>query len=593
MALSMSRPIKAASSSMLRLKTRVPVDIRDRVKGRKIELPIGHGKQVVTIGEFVEASLQTRDPHEAKARHSAALSAVLRYWSAVREGPKPLTHKQATALAGIIYREEVDRFSDEKMAGLVKATEWFLDELEDRAHSPERMRELVKSIIAAGADLSPITMFYGRRDLSKLRPMWDWYEMLEAVHGATADHVLAREGLVIDPESRRLLLDCIRDAVLDVAKDRARKVQGDYSPDPKANRFPQPSEAKPNARPKLSITGLFAEYVKMLQAGGQGFVAEKRWTPLFTKFAAFLKHDDATRVTKADIIAWKEQRLITEGRSPKTVRDSDLAALKAVFKWAAGNLKLPIDPTDGVKVRLSKQVKTRSKGFTDGEASGILKAALEYRKPEKEYDATAAAKRWAPWLCAFTGARIAEICQLRKEDFSDHDGVPIIRITPDAGSVKSGHYRDVPLHPQLVEIGLLDFVAASSAGPLFHRTKPRSALRKGSGAVRGLTSAPPDSPFSINPASAVAATVAEWVNSLGVIDGKVAPNHGWRHRFKTVAIEVGMNQRAADALQDHAARTAGEAYGDVTLKAKYTAINMLPRYPVRDTMDAENDSPRS
>jgi len=457
------------------------------------------------------------------------------------------------------------------MTELVRGSEWFLNQLENRAHSREEMKELVRAVIDRyGPSLLPV--MWDKTQLAKELPTWDWYDLLEGQYETVVDSVLVREGIEVDKESRRLLLDCVRDAEVDAFKSLARNAMGDYSPDPKAQRFPPVADAKPNARPKLSITGLFEEYIKMLQADGQGDAAEKRWKPIVTKFVAFLKHDDAARVTKENVIAWRDHRLMKEGVSAKTVKDSDLASLRAIFQWATDDLKLPINPAGGVRVKLPKRVQSRSKGFTDGEALAVLKAAKDYEKPEKEYEETAAAKRWAPWLCAFTGARIVEICQLRKEDFSYRERIPVIRITPDAGSVKSGHYRDVPLHPQLVELGLMQFVASSKAGPLFHRTKPRSTSRKGS-----LSSS---APSKTNPASAVAATVGEWVNSLGVITGKVAPNHGWRHRFKTTAIEVGMHQRVADAIQDHAARTAGESYGDVTMKAKYDAVRMLPRYPV-------------
>ncbi|WP_291336806.1 hypothetical protein [Albidovulum sp.] len=44
----------------------------------------------------------------------------------------------------------------------------------------------------------------------------------------------------------------------------------------------------------------------------------------------------------------------------------------------------------------------------------------------------------------------------------------VIRITPDAGTVKAGDYRDVPLHRQIVELGFFDYVKAAAPGPLFH-----------------------------------------------------------------------------------------------------------------------------
>lgn len=40
-------------------------------------------------------------------------------------------------------------------------------------------------------------------------------------------------------------------------------------------------------------------------------------------------------------------------------------------------------------------------------------------------------------------------------------------ITPDAGTVKTGQYRDVPLHPQIIALGFADSLN-SRAGPLFY-----------------------------------------------------------------------------------------------------------------------------
>jgi site-specific recombinase XerD len=61
-----------------------------------------------------------------------------------------------------------------------------------------------------------------------------------------------------------------------------------------------------------------------------------------------------------------------------------------------------------------------------------------------------------------------------------------------------------------------------------------------------------------------------------VVPEGVSPNHGWRHAFKTTGLEVGIDARVLDAIQGHAARTAGENYGDVTLVAKKRAIDKLP-----------------
>jgi integrase len=63
------------------------------------------------------------------------------------------------------------------------------------------------------------------------------------------------------------------------------------------------------------------------------------------------------------------------------------------------------------------------------------------------------AKRWVPWLCAYTGARVGEIAQLRKQDVRWVDGHYVIHITPEPGTVKTDEPRDVVLHSHLIQRG--------------------------------------------------------------------------------------------------------------------------------------------
>ena len=126
---------------------------------------------------------------------------------------------------------------------------------------------------------------------------------------------------------------------------------------------------------------------------------------------------------------------------------------------------------------MARKVQTRERGYTTPGATKILIVSKDYQPAEtsnpsnRESAHITAAKRWVPILCAFTGARITEITQLRKEDLREENARWIIRITPDAGSVKTGQFRDVPLHRQVIELGFIDFVQSAEAGPLFHRAK--------------------------------------------------------------------------------------------------------------------------
>ena len=107
-----------------------------------------------------------------------------------------------------------------------------------------------------------------------------------------------------------------------------------------------------------------------------------------------------------------------------------------------------------------RKVYGRERGYTDAEAVQVLKASRSYQPKADEFghvrekEKAANLKRWVPILCAFTGARVSEITQLRKEDIRELDGHMGARITPDAGTVKAGGYRDVPLHPQIIAEGL-------------------------------------------------------------------------------------------------------------------------------------------
>ncbi len=78
---------------------------------------------------------------------------------------------------------------------------------------------------------------------------------------------------------------------------------------------------------------------------------------------------------------------------------------------------------------------------------------------------------------AYSGARVNELTQLRGEDvFSRRiggDEVWVMRITPEAGRVKTRKARDVPLYPHIVEHGFIDFVKRKGSGPLFYDPRRR------------------------------------------------------------------------------------------------------------------------
>lgn len=326
---------------------------------------------------------------------------------------------------------------------------------------------------------------------------------------------------------------------------------------------------------RVSLQGLFRDYMAYSKTMGKHLDGGAKWLPPIRSLSMFLGHDDASRISPADLLRWRDT-LLAEGKSPKTVSDKYLAAVRAVLTWAVDNLRLPTNAMEKVRQKVPKKVKARESGFTTPEAVRILELSLNYLPAEtnnpsnRESAHIVAAKRWVPLLCAFTGARVTELTQLRKEDFREEGGRWVVRITPDGGSVKSGEYRDVPLHRQVVDLGLLDFVKLAGDGPLFHRgTNPETFQAK---------------------ARATSGRLSAWLQESGLIPPRVQPSHGWRHRFKTQGRELGMSDRVLDAIQGHSGKTASDDYGDVTIAARLRLIDALPNYDLGSGQSDHTDA---
>lgn len=341
----------------------------------------------------------------------------------------------------------------------------------------------------------------------------------------------------------------------------AERDEGDFTGRPS---HPVIANAKlpEDAKEPVRLTKLWAEYVEGRKSAGFMRDGGVRQNPVIASLRAFLKHDDASRVTRKDLLAWRDDLMKT--LAAKTVNDVYLSTVRSLFSWATETERLTENPAATVKQPKPRKVYSRERGFTDAEALTVLKASRGYEPPADEFGRVretpqlTAAKRWVPLLCAFSGARVSEMTQLRAEDIRSEGDVHVMRITPEAGTVKAGGYRDVPLHPQIIAEGFLEFVKEVGQGPLFHNGRdPAKYAAK---------------------AKRIANQIADWLRVNEIVPEGVQPTHGWRHRFKTLSRELGISERVMDAIQGHASRTAGDNYGDVTLKTRANAINLLPEY---------------
>ncbi|MDO6521274.1 integrase [Shimia thalassica] len=383
---------------------------------------------------------------------------------------------------------------------------------------------------------------------------------LVALVGVQIERFRAAGNLDAKPGSDewRVIARALCSAELEALARVAERDEGDFTGQP-TGPIIKDSQPPENAAARISLTDLWSDYVnRRVQAG---FMRDggKRQRPVIENLRKFLKHNNATRITKKDLLAWRDH--LMNDLSAKTVNDIYLSAVRSLFTWAVENDRLPENVAQNVKQPKPRKVYGRERGYTDAEAVKVLRASRRYEsQPDstgrvRESEKMADMKRWVPIICAFTGARVSEITQLRKEDVRKVDGHWVVRITPDAGTVKSGGYRDVPLHPQIIEEGFAEFVTDAQPGPLFHNaTEPEKYQRA---------------------AVIVSNKLSDWLRLSGLRPEGLQPNHAWRHRLKTQCRELSISDRVVDAIQGHAGRTAGDNYGDVTLKTKVDAIKQI------------------
>jgi integrase len=293
-----------------------------------------------------------------------------------------------------------------------------------------------------------------------------------------------------------------------------------------------------------------------------------RWRAVFLNIEEVFQNQDANCITEDDARRWAGS-LVTEERSAQTVQEVWINAAKTIFGWAKTQKLIDTNPFETIKITVPKKVKNReTKAFRGGEITTILRGTLQ-TPPSRLASHYVALRRWVPWICAYTGSRAGEITQLRQEDVIQRDGVWALRLTPEAGTIKTGEARIVPIHEHLIEQGLLDFVKKAGRGPLFY--DPNARRKTGV-----------DDPTKPGQSQAVKSRtkLAEWVRTLGIDDPELSPTHAWRHTFKQIADRHGISERVSDAITGHSPQTEGRKYGQPTLVDMAEALKRFPRYQV-------------
>jgi integrase len=181
----------------------------------------------------------------------------------------------------------------------------------------------------------------------------------------------------------------------------------------------------------------------------------------------------------------------TERLTEKTVK-RHMSALSQFFQFAVdrGHLSIALkdELTRAHRFRLDRDVRDQRDAWTSDElarlfASPVWRGSQESFRSQPGPHIIRDAKFWLPLLALFHGARLEEFADLYRRDIGCEDGTWFVRITEteDRRLKTANAERVVPLHPEVIRMGFLDYVAKTAPNPddpLFPDLEPQGKDRK-------------------------------------------------------------------------------------------------------------------
>ncbi|WP_170369630.1 DUF6538 domain-containing protein [Ruegeria arenilitoris] len=524
----MPKPVLIGSTYYLRVH--VPRDVVKLASGSAVVLPIGDSACQIKLTTHAKVSLRTKDWPEAKKRFAAALAALETYWDSLRNGPVSLSHKETVALAGEVV-----------------AT--FLQVLEEEPGSPEIWERVANLDAHAKKGMS--------NPLAIPTPQTKAKD-IEYRFGGLADAQLARRGLIVDEKSRDRLIQRIAVSMEDVSRVNLARALGDYSEIDTLKKYPK-YVPKPKQHPGVrdehggvTFDDVIDQEVRRRSTGRDAkpmsSSAERKFRRAVDEFAKHRKSKRIDTLTARQADDWK-WTMLDEGKLSNSTIAQRLQNVRTVVEWARrhalGSLFPDGNPLELVELPQRQGVNSADRTYRLSEAKLVLEAARCETKPEL---------RWLPWMCAYSGARIEEVAQLTPDDFFQSADDWFYRITTKGGkTLKNQHSkRTVPVHPDLITEGLIQFVQTHSGNPT-QRLFPRRSQGNVAGWVRG---------------------------KLELKRKDLAPNHGWRHLFEDLALRAGISDSAKTYITGRSTGRSAEGYGksDAMLPGLAAEMRKLPSF---------------
>jgi integrase len=266
------------------------------------------------------------------------------------------------------------------------------------------------------------------------------------------------------------------------------------------------------------------------------------------------------KMTLPQIVEWRK----SHQDAPRLVNRSinkQFGGVQTVVKWARDdgmdpftNLRLEgADPEGGPFEPEELRALFASPVFTTGERPTAGRGDCAF---------------WLPLLALFTGARRGELAALKTADVSQEDGCWTLAIYADKDAGKKlktkGSARTVPVHPELVRLGFVEYVETARSADhtwLLPAVSPAKAL--------GLKS---------------------WTKWFGgylanlEVAGERKGLHSLRHNFADALRAGGVHEELRDAIMGHTVKTVGRGYG--ARHAKHRHKTIIDRFGMAQIVEA-------
>jgi len=151
--------------------------------------------------------------------------------------------------------------------------------------------------------------------------------------------------------------------------------------------------------------------------------------------------------------------------SSKTV-NKYLTLLSSFFKWCIKLGEINQNPSEGLLLTIKTNASEEREIYSPEDIQRIQRKLPQVPSEPEKY--------WIPMIAMYSGLRLDEICQLQKEDIQVIDNIPCFNINSSGGKhlKTSSSARIVPIHPDLLSLGLLDYTNCIKDGQLWKNLKP-------------------------------------------------------------------------------------------------------------------------